>query len=99
MSQPWQSGSLDWSVAPYTKRLQVRSPIRAHAYVLGSIPSWGCMYGRQLINVSLSHRCFSFSFYVCLSLSFSLSKINKHILGRGFKKKDKIPHSDHVKKI
>ena len=36
------------------------------------------MYKRQLINVSLSHGCFS--------LSPFLSKINKHILQWGFKK-------------
>ena len=30
--------------------------------VVGSIPHWG-MYGRQLIDVSLPHRCFSPSLF------------------------------------
>ena len=55
------------------------------------VPSRG-PYERQLINVSLSHQSSSHSLSLSLSCSVSLplpsslSKINKHILGRGFKK-------------
>ena len=48
---PWLSGSVGWNVVPHTKRsghiprLQVQSLIKS-------------AYGRQLINVSLSHQCF-----------------------------------------
>ena len=54
--QPWPSGLVGWCVIPYTKRLWVCSPL---------------MYRRQLIDVSLSHRCFS------LSLPLSLKSINR----------------------
>ena len=40
--QPWLGGSVGWSIVPYTKRLSVLIPVRG-------------MYGRQLINASLSH--------------------------------------------
>ena len=63
----WLGGSVGWSVVPYTKRLWVQFPVRAHTQVAGLIPSWGT-YGRQPMDVSLSF------------LS-SLSQINKHILG------------------
>ena len=43
-----------------------------HKKVVGSIPSVDT-YGRQLVDVSLSH--------IDVSLPFSLSKINKHIRG------------------
>ena len=51
--QPWCGGSAGWSIIPYTKGLLVRSPVRAHASVTGSIFGQG-KYGRNLINVSLS---------------------------------------------
>lgn len=57
-----------WNVVPYTKRWQIRSPFRAHTWDVGSVPSWG-MYSGQLIDVSHSHRCFSFSFSPPLSPS------------------------------
>ena len=46
----------------------------AQQKVVDLIPGQGT-YGRQLMNDSLSHRCFS--------STVSLSKINKHILGWG----------------
>ena len=69
-------------VIPYTKRLQIGSPVRAHTQVAGLIPSWGAC-GRQMINVSLSHQC------VCLSPPSSLSKINKTYSQVKIKKKKK----------
>ena len=43
--------------------------VRAHTKAMGSIPGQG-EYGRQLINVSLSHQCF----FLMLSAHFSLKK-------------------------
>ena len=28
--RPWPGGSVGWSIVPYTKRLWVQSPVRAH---------------------------------------------------------------------
>ena len=67
-----------WS-RTYTRSFWVQSSVRAHALVVGSIPSRG-MYRRQLINVSLSHQCFS------LPLPLSLKTINVS-LGEDFFKK------------
>ena len=33
LDRPWPSGSFDWSIIHYTKRLQVRFPVRVHTYV------------------------------------------------------------------
>ena len=74
-----------WSTVLHTKRLQVRSLVRAHTYVVGLLHGWGACR-RQAIDVSLSHWCFSLPLF--LSLPHSLSKINKHILGWEFKKEN-----------
>ena len=50
-----------------------RFPVRTHACVVGSVPCWG-MHEKQLVNVSLSHQCFSS--FLSPSLPPSL-KINK----------------------
>ena len=61
---PGQCGSVAWSVIPCSRWLRVRFLIRARTWVVGSVPSW-ISYGRQPNNVSLS-------------LSCSVSPINKH---------------------
>ena len=53
-------GSVDWNAVPYTTGPQVLFLVRAHTWVLGSIPSWRA-YERQPIDVSLSHPCLSLS--------------------------------------
>ena len=74
-----------------------RHPI--HQNVVSLIPSQGA-YGRQVIDVSLTHRCFSLSSSLLLAHSLSLpsshSKINKHILGWGLKKKFWCPCTPHL---
>ena len=60
-------------IIPQSKRLPVQFPVRAHAWVVGSVPGWGTCQ-RQQIDVSLSHQ----RFIPSLSPSFPLSlKINK----------------------
>ena len=52
---------LSWlGVVPQMERLHIPSPVRAQAWVAGSVPQQG-VYRRQLIDVSLSHthRCFA----------------------------------------
>ena len=73
MLVPWPGDATGWSVLLHTKRLRFRSPARAQTRFVGSIPGQG-MYGKQLINVSLS-----------LPPSPHII-INKQILGRGLKK-------------
>ena len=51
-------GSAGGSAIPQSKGSRVRFPGRAHAWVAGSVPSWGA-YERPLIDVCLSHLCFS----------------------------------------
>ena len=68
ISWPGQGGSFGWSVLPYTERLPVRFPVRAHARVAGLVPSRG-VHERQPIDVSLSHRYFSSSLPLFLKLN------------------------------
>ena len=77
----WQGGSADWSIVSYTKRSWVCFSVRAHTSVAGLIPSRGT-YGKQSIDVSLSHQCFS------LSLFLFLKPINV-FSGEDWKKRDK----------
>ena len=80
MSYPALAGWLTWlEHCTCTERLQVQFLIRTHTQVVGLIPSQG-VCGRQPIDVSFSHQCFSFSLSVSPSSSFS--KINKRILGQ-----------------
>ena len=77
---PWPGGSVGWSLIPHTKRLQVRSPVRAHASVVGSVPGWGASE-RQLMDVSLTKISLSPHPRHHPSLSQGKKKkINKHIL-------------------
>ena len=73
--------SVGWNIISYTNSLQVRFPGRPPTCAVGLIPYQG-VYGRQSINVSLSHQCLSFS----LSPPLSLKSI-KHILGWGLNKR------------
>ena len=76
--QPWLVW-LSWlERRPITQGLQVWFPVRAHTWVVVSFPSLG-ESGRQLINVSLLHKCFS----PFLSLKESNEKIS---LGKDEKK-------------
>ena len=59
-------------VIPQSKRLPVQFPVRAHAWVVALVPGCGS-YERQLMDVSLSHQCFSPS----LSSSLPLSLLKK----------------------
>ena len=43
---------------PIKQKVASLIPVRAHAWVTGSVPPWG-MYERRPIDVSLAHRCFS----------------------------------------
>ena len=52
--EPWPGGSVGWSIVPYTKRLQVQFPVRAHTQVVGLISGQGA-HRRQPTDVSLSH--------------------------------------------
>ena len=65
--QPWPGGSVLWIIIPYTKRLWVQSPVRAHILRLHvRYLVFGGVYGRQLIHV--------FSLSLSLSLIISLYK-------------------------
>ena len=47
----WLSGL---TASLWTKRLQVQFPVRAHAWVAGQVPSWGCARGNGLMFLSHS---------------------------------------------
>ena len=64
-------------ILPQTERSLVRFLIRAHAWFAGQVPGWGRMRGRQSIDVSLAHRCFSPSLSTSLPLSLKVNKIFK----------------------
>ena len=68
---------LSWlGIVPQVERLPVRFPVRAPAWVVGLVPSWGT-YEKELINISLSHQCFSPSLSPFLLLSLKTNKILK----------------------
>ena len=73
---PWSLWLSLLGVVLQTKRLLVRFPIRARAWVVGSVPSWGrCK--RQPVNDSLTHQCFSPSLSPSPSHSLESIKRNK----------------------
>lgn len=53
-TQALAGGSVGWRVAPYTKRLQVQFPLRAHTEVACSIFGQSAG-GRQPMDVFVSH--------------------------------------------
>ena len=60
-------------ITPQIERSHIRLVARVHAWVAGSVPGQGAC-GRQLIDVTLSHQCFSPSLSPSLSLSLELKK-------------------------
>ena len=49
---PWPAW-LSWlNVVPPSERLLVRFPVRAHAWVVGQVPSYGCARGNQSLHLS-----------------------------------------------
>ena len=71
--QPWLVWLSGMSTSLWTKRSPIQFPVRAHSWVVGQVPSWGTCE-RQLINVSLTHWCFSPSFSFSLPLSLKINK-------------------------
>ena len=53
LSSPDWCGSLGW-VIPQTQQLPVQCPARAHAWLSGQVPRWGCVRGNQLLFLSCS---------------------------------------------
>ena len=51
---PWLGGLSCWSIIPYTKRLQVQFPVRAHTRWQVQSLLKACMGGNQLVLLSLS---------------------------------------------
>ena len=49
---PWLVWLSGLGVVLQTERSRVRFPVRAHAWVAGSVPDWGA-YERQPVDVSL----------------------------------------------
>ena len=60
-------GSVGWSIVPVHQNIVGLMPSQGTHLGLGSIPTQGAC-GEQLITVSLSHRCFSRSLPLPLSL-------------------------------
>ena len=68
---PWLVWLSGLSTGLGTKRSLVRFPVRAHAWVVGQVLSWGCRRGNQSMY---SH----ILMFLCLSFSLLSSlKINK----------------------
>ena len=49
---PWLVWFSGLSASLWTRRLLVRFPVRAHAWVVGQVPSWGRVRGNQLMYLS-----------------------------------------------
>ena len=45
--KPWLVLLSGLSTSLKTKRSPVRFPVRAHAWVVGQVPIWGCVRGNQ----------------------------------------------------
>ena len=69
----WAAWLSCFGVVLQTKTSPVQFPVRAHAWVAGSVPGWGTCK-RQLISVSLIHRCFSPSLSPSLLISLKINK-------------------------
>ena len=55
-SSSWCMQVCGLSTGPCTERSPVQVPVRAHAWAVGQVPSWG-MFERQPINISLPSPC------------------------------------------
>ena len=66
--RPWPDGSVDWNIILYTKRLRVRSPVRAHTYVAVSVSTW-CVYRRQPMFLFLKKSLLYFFHYHLVPLT------------------------------
>ena len=51
-TRPWLVWLSRLSASLRTKGLQVRFPVRSHAWVVGQVPSWGCMRVNRLMYLS-----------------------------------------------
>ena len=49
---PWLVWLSGLNAGLQTKRSPIRFPVRAHAWVVGQVPSWGCARGNQLMFLS-----------------------------------------------
>ena len=85
-SSPGWYGTVDWSVIPFTKKSQVRFPVRAHTQVSDLIPGQGAYYVQAI--------------YASLSLCFPTLPLSKKIKWAysyvKIKKKDTEPMEDKV---
>ena len=74
--RPDQCGSVGWASIPQSKSSLVRFPVRAHVWVIGSVPGQGA-FKRQPIDVSHINVSLPLSPFLSLSL-----KLNKEINGK-----------------
>ena len=58
---PWLVGLSGWSAGLRTKALLVRFPVRAHAWVVGHVPSRGRVRGNHTLMFSLPSPFLPFS--------------------------------------
>ena len=52
MKEPWLVWLSGLSASLQTEGLLVGFPVRAHAWVAGQVPSWGCERGNCLMHLS-----------------------------------------------
>ena len=81
-----QCHSVGCSIVQYTRRLEFQILARTHAWVVGSVPSWG-VYVRSLIDISLSQQCSlalslpsSLFKCVCVCKNYKLNSINSQLI-------------------
>ena len=80
---PWLVWLNGMGVVLQSERSRVRFPFRAHAWVAGQVPGWGCVGGNRS-DVSLAHPCFSPSLSPSPHLSKNKLKPFLKILGYFF---------------
>ena len=54
---PGWCGSVGWNIVPCSKRLQVRFPVRAHAWVVGQVPTCGHVRGNHTLTFLSPSSC------------------------------------------
>ena len=69
---PWLMWLSGLGAGLKTERSPVWFPVRAHAWVLGQVPTWGCERGNWLVN--LFHRDFLSLFPPSLPISLKINK-------------------------
>ena len=77
LNQPWLVWLSGLSIGLWIEGSPVQFLVRAHAWVVGQVTSWGCARGNQWMYLShISLTCFSLSLSLSPTSSLKINKLN-----------------------